>query len=724
MKIKTRLVLMMLTLGIVFSLIPSIIVLNAFLDSWQNDKIDELKEMVNDIKRDLLEWYKERYADISIITSPTHFLSTDGSLQDKISFLRLLEEKTSVYSEMAIYDVTGVKLASTRSVGIGKNYSNEQFFAAAINGNRYFSKIPQYSDELSSNVIYFSGPLYNKDGKIVGAVSASVPSIKLNDITVAEIRTRPMTLNIVSSSGDIIYSNRQVLLNNDITTPIITSNKNDNHLNKISLDGKEVLLAWSSLKDNDIDLEGNVLITIPTELAFSEIHSFINLIIIGIVGMFIASFIAILYFSKTLSTPIEKLTKHVKDLTEGKLKPYKIEKSYDEVDDLGKSFNHMTDTLLKTQKRNFELRKAMDESAIIAITDKKGTITFANDKFCEISKYTEYELIGQNHRILKSGYHPDSFYQNLWKTISSGHIWQGDIKNKAKDGSFYWVRTTIVPFLDSHGVPEEYIAIRIDVTANYNILQQSKENEFIAKRQLQNMVELDRQKNEFASMISHELKTPLVPIKGYAEMLQDPNLLGKDLTSSQYEAVDEILQSAKRLEKLISDVLEIQRLEMNQLKFTFEKIHVGSLQRDLERTFLPFCLEKNIQIKIELKSDATIISDKGRIMEVFTNLVQNAVDFVPDGTGNITISAVDFGQYVAFSVADNGPGIPNDKKEFIFKKFYQTDTSTARKHGGTGLGLHICKGIVEKLNGKIWFESSASGTIFYFALPKDNKLTD
>ena len=175
--------------------------------------------------------------------------------------------------------------------------------------------------------------------------------------------------------------------------------------------------------------------------------------------------------------------------------------------DAGENVATSSRAMADTLKSLDEIRYALDQAAIVATTDQRGIITYVNDKFCEISKYSRAELLGQDHRIINSGYHPKSFIRDLWRTIAQGQVWRGELRNRAKDGSTYWVDTTIVPFLDGRGKPRQYLAIRSDIT-------QRK----LAETQLREQAALAHL-GQLAAVVAHEVRNPLAGLRASLQVL-------------------------------------------------------------------------------------------------------------------------------------------------------------------------------------------------------------
>jgi len=228
--------------------------------------------------------------------------------------------------------------------------------------------------------------------------------------------------------------------------------------------------------------------------------------------------------------------------------------------------------------------------------------------------------------------------------------------------------------------------------------------------------EVDMAKEEFSSMITHELKTPLVPIQGYCEMLL--NGVYGEVAPKQRQKIQIIHNNASRLLGLIQDVLDAHKLELGKMKLDMKEISARELVTQCINTFKPTMTEKNVALVDGVDSELRLKCDPRRLLQVLNNLTSNAVKFVPEQTGRIEISVRRDNGSLLFSVKDNGIGIPKEKQQYLFKKFYQVDTSLGRTAGGTGLGLAICRGIVEAHNGKIWVESEeGKGSTFYFSIP-------
>lgn len=253
---------------------------------------------------------------------------------------------------------------------------------------------------------------------------------------------------------------------------------------------------------------------------------------------------------------------------------------------------------------------------------------------------------------------------------------------------------------------------------NKAVLEELSIKEAELGRAYQDLKRVDKSKDEFIAMVSHELKTPLTPMKIYLDMFSDSESLG-GMNEDQAKAVGVIAKNLNNLEGLIGDILDVYKLDMGKMKFNVRESPVQTLVDDIATSLRPFTLAKGIQFIVEVKTSGQVACDPKRIEQVLANLVKNSVDFVPSAGGRIAVRVEELKDMVLFSVEDNGPGIPADRADDLFKKFYQIDTSATRKHGGSGLGLSICKGIVEAHGGSIWIDKSfTKGLLVKFTLPR------
>ena len=231
----------------------------------------------------------------------------------------------------------------------------------------------------------------------------------------------------------------------------------------------------------------------------------------------------------------------------------------------------------------------------------------------------------------------------------------------------------------------------------------------------------DIAKDEFLSMITHELKTPLVPIQGYVDILLGEHL--GTLTEKQKERLKIIKASSESLLRIISDLLDAQKLELGKLVVKKENHNIKDTLDKAVEALQPRAIENKITIKQNLEKEIIVPYDPERIMQVLTNLLKNSVDAVKPDTGLIEVSVKDSPEEIVVKIKDNGPGIPPEKQDDLFKKFYQVDTSLTREIGGSGLGLAICKGLVEEHGGRIYAESTpGAGATFSFTLPKKGQV--
>jgi len=368
---------------------------------------------------------------------------------------------------------------------------------------------------------------------------------------------------------------------------------------------------------------------------------------------------------------------------------------------------------------------ALNAHAIVSIADTRGVITYINDTFCQISGYRREELMGKNHRLLKSGIHPDSFYQEMWHTISSGRIWKGEVCNKCKDGSFYWVESTITPFMDAKGKPYQYVSIRTDITA-----LKTQEQALLLAREAADSA--NEAKSRFLSNMSHELRTPLNAIIGFSQLLE----FDDTLSIEQLDNVNEVLKAATHLLSLINDILDMAKIESGNIDLSIDAVFLPNLFQESFSLVSQLAKKQAICISCEGLTPSNccqikdvvcncsniginfVMADYLRLKQVLLNLLSNAIKYnKPNGRVALAVDAAARPDYVRITVSDTGYGIAKEEQDQLFTQFNRLSAENSGIEG-TGIGLAITKQLVELMDGRIGMTSSeGEGSQFWIELP-------
>jgi PAS domain S-box-containing protein len=341
-----------------------------------------------------------------------------------------------------------------------------------------------------------------------------------------------------------------------------------------------------------------------------------------------------------------------------------------------------------------ENKKAIDEHAIVAVTDTKGIITYVNDKLVSISGYSREELIGTTHKLLDSSVHDRIFWTNMYETIWRKESWHEEVCNRRKDGTFYWVDTTIVPILDNNDNIKNFIAIRSDIT-------ERKSNELELIEAKEKAILSDQAKSEFLANMSHEIRTPLNAIIGFIDILKE-----NESEEEKIKYLETISHSSKSLTAIINDILDFSKIESGKLAIDFIDFNPKYELDSSQELFKAKCAEKNITLVIEYKHlPASLNGDILRIKQIMNNILSNAIKFTGENK-NIFLNVEYMHKQLKVSVRDEGIGISTGYQENIFDSFSQADNSTTRQYGGTGLGLSISYNLVKLMGGELKLKST------------------
>ncbi len=377
--------------------------------------------------------------------------------------------------------------------------------------------------------------------------------------------------------------------------------------------------------------------------------------------------------------------------------------------------SNITEYILKENQLKISSQTIDQSPDSTIITDLNGKILYVNKTFCKVSGYTIDEIVGKKPSVLKSDKMSPKVYEDLWETISKGKTWKKELLNKKKDGTLLWEYTIIFPILDENKNIIYYAAIKRDLTQQKIVEQELKE----AKEKGDIGIKI---KNAFLSNVSHEVNTPLNVISGFT------NILLNELSESEHQItyLKNIQENTDILIKLFNDIMDFTAIESGNIIIDKKEILlielIDNICKEAKGQAKHFIPQKNLNIVSDIHNNfenAILNSDIEWITRIFNELINNAIKFSYSGTISIGYK-IDY-ENITFYVKDQGIGISKKDQGVIFKKFIHGNKEFVSLHKGTGLGLPIAKLLVEKLNGKIWYESKEDvGSSFYFSFSSIN----
>lgn len=355
---------------------------------------------------------------------------------------------------------------------------------------------------------------------------------------------------------------------------------------------------------------------------------------------------------------------------------------------------------MDTKFRENSLYKILDDIAIISVTNRKGEIIYANKKFCEVSGYDSSELLGQNHRIVKSGIHPKEFFETLWKTVLQGKAWHGEVVNRKKNGELYYVDAHVYPMMNFKNEITEFISVRFETTE-----KKLREQDELVRAKFQMM-------GETSAQIMHDVMNPLTIIQMALDLLDARISRGQEVSQESLAAkVKTMRESTFRIKTIFSNMKDLlhsrqDKEEMDIYECAYKAMEICSLKLNKHKVRTEVLFESG-QYQAEMNFQ--------QLLQVFINLINNSVDAIenlPDKW--IRFEVRDAGDYFVIALTDSGGGIDPSMHDKIFQSLF----TTKDKDKGTGLGLSICKRILENYGGRIEINAQSPHTQFNIYLQK------
>ncbi|HEB56618.1 MAG TPA: response regulator [Gammaproteobacteria bacterium] len=656
-------------------------------------------------------------------------LLVDSRQQDLITFAR----RYDYISDIFLIDKDGdILFTVTREFDLGSNLFNgfytDTVFASTARitletGKSLFSDFKRNNSSNGMLTSFLTAPILDEEGNAIGLFAIQVQLGRIIELMTEQSSKTSLTHYLVGEDGLARTPVKGTKTADAAVQRIDTQQfklwrheEQEQHVQHAAAGhavfeypgpgGQQVIGLHQTVKLPGVNWA--LISEIDRDEALASAHRLGQIIIVMFLLTAVLVGVLAFYLARRITRPVSQLVDSSMKVAEGEVNHQVEVTTRNEIGRLADAFNHMLymrrmheqalqQSTERAQQALAELEEqkfALDQHAIVAITDVQGNITFVNEKFSEISGYSREEMIGQNHRVLNSGYHDTAFFREMYRTIARGEVWHDEICNKTKDGYFYWVDTTIVPFMGENGKPKSYIAIRTDITE-----RKRAEEELIEARNIAE--DAARAKSAFLASMSHEIRTPMNGVLGMLSLL-----LNTKLDNDQHHKVTIAQSSAQSLLTLINDILDFSKVDAGKLELEMLDFNLRDMLGEFADAMAHQVQEKGLELVLDVTAveQSMVKGDPGRLRQILTNLVGNAIKFTSKGEIVIRADMQDYNEQalrLRCTITDTGIGIPAEKLSALFDSFTQVDASTTRKYGGTGLGLAIARKLCELMGGRI-----------------------
>ncbi|MBW6470368.1 MAG: cache domain-containing protein [Methanosarcinaceae archaeon] len=621
---------------------------------------------------------------------------------------------------------------------------------------------PVYDDNGNVIGVLYGADLINRDYKIVDEIKNALYKDKIyggRDMGTTTIFQEDFRIstNVPTDTGERAITTR---LSQEVTEAVLEGG--EYWKDRAFVVNTWYVTAYKPIKNFDGDIIGILYVGILEQPYIDAGLKILGIYIFYLLSGFILAMFIARYYSKTITKPINDLIRGTEAISKGEFEKIEVG-TKDEIGKLADSFNLMAmdlkntmGDLISSKNETLEINRnlsIMYSIATIATRSFKldevlngilkntldfleiaiGEIYLIDEDAGEAVLYVHQGLPDKLVKKVRSMPLDSAFIARILKSqepIITQEVPYGEEMVKAAEYGIDKVvifqlfsREKVVGFITlsyplEREISTEDMRLLVSIGNQVGIVVENLRLFEETKKAYKELKSLDKMKDEFLSNVSHELKTPLISIEGYSEVIRAETL--GTLNDKQKKAMDTVIRNADRLERLINSILYLSIEEAGRIQYIFKPIQISDVIGRSVLDMLPQIKIKNLNIKKELSDNLPLVlADEDRMMQVMVNLISNAIKFTP--SGEITITAYQDDVNLHVTVSDTGIGVSQEIIGNLFERFYQGDASTKRRYGGAGLGLHISKLIVEAHKGKIWAESEEGvGTTIHFTLPKNN----